>query len=81
MISLFVIGFTIRKSKDLSPIKKSGVRAPATAPFPELNQGSKERDVAVDSKWAEQRGPRQREAKGKGMGATTPHARACARQG
>ncbi|MFP3710678.1 hypothetical protein SB783_42630, partial [Paraburkholderia sp. SIMBA_009] len=43
--------------------------------------GSKERDVAVDSKWAQQRGPRQRHRQAKDMGATTRHARACARQG
>ncbi|MBR8227657.1 hypothetical protein KDX05_04910 [Burkholderia vietnamiensis] len=61
MISLYVIGFTIRKSKDLLPIKKSGVRAPAAASFPEPNQpGSKERDVAVDSRRMEQGRPRER---------------------
>ncbi|WP_224022476.1 hypothetical protein [Burkholderia vietnamiensis] len=61
MISLYVIGFTIRKSKDLLPIKKSGVRAPAAASFPEPNQpGSKERDVAVDSRRMEQGRPRKR---------------------
>ncbi|WP_165487600.1 hypothetical protein [Burkholderia vietnamiensis] len=61
MISQCVIGFTIRKSKDLLPIKKSGVRAPAAASFPEPNQpGSKERDVAVDSRRMEQGRPRER---------------------
>ncbi|HDR9876910.1 hypothetical protein A8H27_17920 [Burkholderia cenocepacia] len=47
MISLFVIGFTIRKSKDLSPIKKCGMRAPRNGAVHE-STGSKERDVAVD---------------------------------
>ncbi|GBH27320.1 hypothetical protein BvRS1_43690 [Burkholderia vietnamiensis] len=43
------------------PIKKSGVRAPAAASFPEPNQpGSKERDVAVDSRRMEQGRPRER---------------------
>jgi hypothetical protein len=61
LISQCVIGFTIRKSKDLLPIKKSGVRAPAAASFPEPNQpGSKERDVAVDSRRMEQGRPRER---------------------
>ncbi|HDR8986701.1 TPA: hypothetical protein QDB15_002923 [Burkholderia vietnamiensis] len=65
MISLYVIGFTIRKSKDLLPIKKSGVRAPAAASFPEPNQpGSKERDVAVDSRRMEQGRPRERSKAG-----------------
>ncbi|CAM2187554.1 hypothetical protein BLAT2472_90248 [Burkholderia latens] len=49
LISLFVIGFTIRKSSDLSPIKKSGVQAPGAAPFSESDQQeAKERDVAVE---------------------------------
>ncbi|HDR9221744.1 hypothetical protein [Burkholderia vietnamiensis] len=65
LISLCVIGFTIRKSKDLLPIKKSGVRAPAAASFPEPNQpGSKERDVAVDSRRMEQGRPRERSKAG-----------------
>ncbi|WP_155625722.1 hypothetical protein [Burkholderia vietnamiensis] len=65
LISLYVIGFTIRKSKDLLPIKKSGVRAPAAASFPEPNQpGSKERDVAVDSRRMEQGRPRKRSGAG-----------------
>ncbi|HDR8920757.1 hypothetical protein [Burkholderia vietnamiensis] len=65
LISQCVIGFTIRKSKDLLPIKKSGVRAPAAASFPEPNQpGSKERDVAVDSRRMEQGRPRERSGAG-----------------
>ncbi|HDR9061508.1 TPA: hypothetical protein QDB03_003129 [Burkholderia vietnamiensis] len=65
LISLCVIGFTIRKSKDLLPIKKSGVRAPAAASFPEPNQpGSKERDVAVDSRRMEQGRPCERSKAG-----------------
>ncbi|WP_338340993.1 hypothetical protein [Burkholderia vietnamiensis] len=47
------------------PIKKSGVRAPAAASFPEPNQpGSKERDVAVDSRRMEQGRPRERSKAG-----------------
>jgi len=46
LISLFVIGFTIRKSKEGSPIKKSGMRAPRDGAVHE-STGSKERDVAV----------------------------------